>query len=219
MAGEQQALLTALADPRGGFGWHRDYAEVLPGAWLDYLALETAATEVAAYDAQRIPGLLQTAAYAGALAETDPSLADDAAREGAAGAVIARRQAILVERPSEVHLVIGQAALHQQVGSRAVMDEQLSTLAAAAGDGGTVTVQVLPFESGAHAAAGDGSLAILRFAGAPGLGLVHLGGIGGGVCLEGRGDLQACERVFDQLRAFALSPAQSALLPRGLAGN
>ena len=65
MAGEQQALLTALADPRGGFGWHRDYAEVLPGAWLDYLALETAATEIAAYDAQRIPGLLHAGASGG----------------------------------------------------------------------------------------------------------------------------------------------------------
>ena len=48
---------------------------------------------------------------------------------------------------------------------------------------------------------------------------MHLGGIGGGVCLEGRDDLEAYERVFDQLRAFALSPAQSALLLRGLVGN
>ena len=99
------------------------------------------------------------------------------------------------------------------------MDEQLAQLARMAGDSGTVTVQVLPFESGAHAAAGDGSLAILQFAEAPGLGLVHLGGIGGGVCLEGQDDLAAYARVFEQLRAFALSPAQSALLLRGLAGD
>ena len=56
VAGEQQALLTALADPRGGFGWHRDYTGVLPGAWQDYLAVETAATGIAAYGAQCIPG-------------------------------------------------------------------------------------------------------------------------------------------------------------------
>ena len=47
---------------------------------------------------------------------------------------------------------------------------------------------------------------------------MHLGGIGGGVCLEGQGDLAAYAEAFDQLRAFALSPAQSALLLRGLAG-
>jgi Domain of unknown function (DUF5753) len=136
-----------------------------------------------------------------------------------AGAVLARQQAILSEGRPEVQLVIGEAALHQQVGSAAVMHEQFSVLAAAAADSGVVTLQVLPFESGAHAAAGDGSMAILRFVGAPELGLFHVGGIGGGVCLEGRDDVEAYSRVFEQLRAFALSPAQSALLLRGLAGD
>ena len=117
-----------------------------------------------------------------------------------------------------MHLIIGQAALHQQVGSAEVMDEQLAVLAQAAADSGAITVQVLPFDAGAHAAAGDGSLAILQFDQAPGLGLVHLGGIGGGVCLEGQDDLNAYARAFDQLRAFALSPARSALLLRGMAG-
>ena len=216
---EQQGILTALADPRGAFGWHRDYADVLPGAWQDYLILETAASKISAYEAQRVPALLQTPAYARALAETDPGLDDDDARDRAAEAVLARQQAILGERSRTVHLVIGEAALHQQVGSQEVMDEQLALLAGICGDSGTVTVQVLPFESGAHAAAGDGSLAMLAASTeAPGLGIVHLGGVGGGVCLESQDDLAAYARVFEQLRAFALSPAQSALLLRGLAG-
>jgi transcriptional regulator with XRE-family HTH domain len=217
--GEQLDILTLLADPRGAFGWHRDYENVLPGAWKDYLILETAASRIWAYEAQRIPGLLQTPAYARALAETDMALDDDAARDRAAEAVMARQQAILKEHKPEVRLVIGQAALHQQVGSPEVMNEQLRQVAQLAADGGTVTVQVLPFESGAHAAAGDGALAVLRFTGTAGLGLVHLGGIAGGVCLEGRGDLAAYAQAFDQLRAFALSPAQSALLLRGLTGD
>jgi len=216
---DQQALLTWLADPRGAFEWHRDFASVLPGARLDYLLMESAASRIAAYDAQQVPGLLQTPAYARALAETDPSLADDADRDRAADAALVRQQAVLRESRAEVHLIIGQAALHQQVGSEAVMDEQLAALARAAADSGRLTLQILPFEAGAHAAAGDGSLSILQFAHAPGLGLVHLGGIGGGVCLEGPGDLEAYAKVFQQLHAFAMSPAQSALLLRGLAGD
>jgi transcriptional regulator with XRE-family HTH domain len=215
----QQAVLTELADPRGAFGWHRDYADVLPGPWQDYLVLETAASKITGYEAQQVPGLLQVPAYARALAETDPCLDDDTARDRAAEAVLARQQAILGERRPEVHLVIGQAALHQQVASQAVMNEQLAQLARAAADSANVTVQVLPFDSGAHAAAGDGSLAMVQPAGEPGLGLVHLGGVNGGVCLEGQDDLAAYTRVFDQLRAFALSPAQSALLLRGMAGD
>ena len=62
-----------------------------------------------------------------------------------------------------------------------------------------------------------GSLAILHYPQAPGLGVVHLGGATGGTCLESTADLAAHARVFEQLRAFALSPAQSALLLRGLA--
>jgi hypothetical protein len=98
-----------------------------------------------------------------------------------------------------------------------VIEGQLRVLAGFAGDSGMITVQILPFESGAHAAAGVGSLSMLEFAEAPGLGLVHLGGVGGGVCLEGQDEIAACARVFEQVKALALSPAQSALLLRGLA--
>jgi len=219
VAAGQQAILAELADPRGAFGWHREYAAVLPGAWQDYLIVETAASSISAYDAQRIPGLLQTRAYARALAEADPALTQEAARDRAADAVLARQQAILGEHRPEIRLVIGEAALHQRTGSLAVMDEQLTALGRMAGDSGNVTVQVLPFDSGAHAAAGEGSLAIVQFTDAPELGVVHLGGISGGVCLDSQDDLAAYTRAFEQLRAFALSPAQSALLLRGLAGN
>ena len=217
VAEEQRTVLTLLADRRGAFGWHRDYACVLPGAWRDYLIMETAATKIRGYDAQRVPGLLQTPGYARALAAADPSLREDAAWDSAAEAVVARQQAILNKPGLKLHLIIGEAALHQQVGTPEVMQEQLAMLAQAAGDSGAITVQVMPFEAGAHAAAGEGSLALLQFDGALGLGLVHLGGIGGGVCLERQDDLNAYAAAFDQLRAFALSSAQSVLLLRGLA--
>ena len=216
---EQQVLLVELADPRGAFGWYRDYADVLPGAQRDYVIMEAAASKISVFEAQRVPGLLQTPSYARALAETDPFLTDDAARDRAVEALAARQAAVLGEQRPEVHLVIGQAALHQQVGSPQVMNEQLRMLAWEAADSGTVTVQVLPFESGAHAAAGEGTVEIVQFTGAPGQGLVHVGGVAGGTCLEGHDDLAAYAGAFDQLRAFALSPAQSTLLLRGLAGD
>src|SRR3984957_13049205 len=101
-----QAVLTDLADPRGAFGWHRDYADVLPEAWRDYLILEAAASKISGYEAQQIPALLQPRAYARALAKTDLALADDAARERAADAVLARQQALLeAERRPDVHLI------------------------------------------------------------------------------------------------------------------
>jgi transcriptional regulator with XRE-family HTH domain len=212
---EQQSVLTAMADPRAARGWYRPYSDVLPGAWQDYLLLEAAASRVLAYEAQRIPPLLQTPEYALALAEAEPGLTDDDARERLVEATLARQKAILGERKPDIHLVIGEAALRQEVGGRTVMEGQLGLLAGVSGDSGVITVQILPFSSGAHAAAALASLAILYFPEAPGLGVVHLGGAGGGVCLETQADLAAHARVFEQLQAFALSPAQSALLLRG----
>ena len=158
------------------------------GAWRDYLILETAASKISAYEAQRVPGLLQTPAYARALAEADPVL--DGRRRagpgGGGGRWPGSRRSSASGRP-DVHLIIGQAALHQQVGSAAVMDEQLG----AAGRG-------QPRTAGGHRA--DPAVRVRRARGRrgrvagrscssprhPGLGIVHLGGISGGVCLEGR---------------------------------
>ena len=215
---EHQAVLVAMASPRGGSGWYQAYADVLPGAYLDYLVLEDGASRVLAYEAQRVPGLLQTPAYARALAEADLGLASEEARERAVEATLARQKAVLGERRPDIHLIIGEAALHQNVGSRTVMEGQFGVLAGVSGDSGVITVQVLPFEIGAHAAAANGSFAILHNLDAPGLGVVHVGGATGGACLDDPADLAAHARVFEQLRASAYSPAHSAIFLRGLTG-
>lgn len=211
----QQAILAALADPRGARGWYGSYADVLPGAFQDYLVLEARASKILVYEAQRIPALLHTPAYARALAEVEPGLAEEDALDKAVEAAQARQRAILGERKPDIHLVIGEAALRQEVGGPEVMESQLGLLAGVSGDSGTITVQVLPFSSGAHAAAGFGSMAILQFSDAPGLGVVHLGGARGGVCLEDQANLASYVSVFEQLRSFALSPVQTARLLRG----
>jgi transcriptional regulator with XRE-family HTH domain len=164
----QEATLIDLADPRGAFGWYRDYADVLSGGCRDYLILEAAATKIQGYEAQQIPGLLQTRRYARALAKAEPVLRDDAALDRVADAVLLRQQAIFLgDRKPDIHLIIGEAALHQQVGGPKVMHEQLAHVAHVAGDSGAVTVQVLPFKSGAHAATGAGSLAFAHVTDAP----------------------------------------------------
>jgi transcriptional regulator with XRE-family HTH domain len=213
---KQQVILTDMANPRRAQGWYTTYTDLLPGAYQDYLILETWASRISAYEAQRIPALLQTPAYARALAEADPGLADNDARDRAAGAALARQKAILGDRRPDVHVVIGEAALRQEVGGPAVMRGQLEMLARISGGSAVGAVQILPFTRGAHPAADVGSLAILQFSAAPRLGVAYLGGAGGGVLLEGQADLAAYDRMFEQLRAFALSSAQSALLLREL---
>jgi len=211
---QQQALLAQMTDPRSRGGWPGTYSDILRGACQDYLLLESTASKVWAYEAQRVPALVQTPDYARALAEADPELAGKNGRGRVVEAVLARQEAIFGHGKPDLHLIVGEAALHQEVGGPAVMEGQLGLLAGISGDSGRITVQILPFSSGAHAAAGTGSLGIVQFPHAPGLGAVYLDGPGGGLCLDSKRDLTAYLRVFEQLKAVALSPAQSALMLR-----
>jgi transcriptional regulator with XRE-family HTH domain len=214
---EQQTTLVGIADPRRAHAWCAKYASVLPDSGQDYLLLEAGASRISLYEAQRVHPLLQTPEYARALAEAERGLTDDDALDKAVEATLARQKAILGERKPDIRVIIGEAALHQEVGGPWVLEGQLGLLAGVSGDSGMVSVQILPFSSGAHAAADVGSLAILQFPEAPGLGVVHLGGASGGVCLERQTDLATYTRVFEQLAVSALGPAQSALMLRGRA--
>jgi hypothetical protein len=92
------------------------------------------------------------------------------------------------------------------------MAGQIGHLTWLAGHVPGLALQVLPFTAGAHAAAGSASLAILRFLDAPGLGVVYLEALSGGVYLESQEDVARYIRAFALLRSAALSPAESARL-------
>lgn len=219
--GEQAALL-AVAHRGRQYGWWQDYQDVLSDAGQDYVIMEAAASEICAYEAHQVPDLLQTTEYARAVADADPACTGGEQRAHAVEVKLARQQVVLGERSPRLEFVVGEAALHQMVGGAEVMRPQLARLAALADAtaGAAVpglSLQVLPFSAGAYAAAGSGSMAILRFADTPGLGVIHLAALSGGVSLEGRDNLARYTRVFAQLRTAALTPAASARLLRAMA--
>ena len=112
-------------------------------------------------------------------------------------------------------MIIAEGALHQQVGGADVMRGQLARLAELADSSPQLTIQVLPFASGAYPDLGVGGLTILTFPGAPGLGLVRIAGISGGIYLEDAEDVTRYASAFARIRDAALSaPASAAMLRR-----
>jgi transcriptional regulator with XRE-family HTH domain len=214
--GEQAALL-AIAHRGRQHGWWQEYQDVLSDTGQDYVIMETAASEILAYEATQVPDLLQTREYATAVADADPACTGDEQRAHAVEAKLTRQRVVLTERCPRLEFVIAEGALHQVVGGAAVMRPQLARLAdlATAGDG--LSLRVLPFTAGAYAAAGCGSMAVLRFADTPGMGVIHLAALSGGVSLEGREEVARYIRTFAQLRAAALTPATSVRLLREMA--
>jgi transcriptional regulator with XRE-family HTH domain len=213
----EQLALVAIASRGGQHSWWHPYAGVWSDAYLDYVIMESAASEIMAYEAQLIPDLLQTDDYARAIAAAEPGYQTDQQREDAVAAKAVRRQVVLDGRaPARLGVILGEGALHQAVGGPDVLAGQITHLVKLAADYPAVTIQVLPFSADAHAAAGSGSLAILRFPDAPSLGVVYLEALSGGVYLEDQADVARYVRAFALLRAAALSPADSAHLLRNL---
>jgi transcriptional regulator with XRE-family HTH domain len=213
-AGErEQTMLIALANPKRASGWWQDYGDALAGDERDMAILESLAAHVCIYHAQQVPALLQTEEYAHAVAAASgfpngPRAVD---------ALLARQEAVRAAKEPEVAVVITEGALRQQVGSPEVMRDQLARLAGASGTGSQVTVQVLAFSCGAYPAFEAGGLTVMRFAEIPDLGVVHIPGACGGICLGGPEDVLCHAAVFERIRAVALSVPDSAALLRRMA--
>jgi transcriptional regulator with XRE-family HTH domain len=214
-----QAALVAIASRGGQRGWWHRYAGSFSEAYLDYIIMESVAPEIMAYEAQLVPDLLQTEDYARAIAAAEPGYTTSEQREDAIAAMDVRRQSVLTGSSGRrLWVVLGEGALHQEVGGPGVLAGQIRHLVQLSEDLPDLTLQLLPFSAGAHAAAGSASLVILRFSDAPSLGVVYVEALSGGVYLESQADVARYIRAFALLRASALSAADSVRLLRSLGG-
>ena len=199
--------LLRLAEESDDRGWQVDYADTVP-SWFDrYVGEEADATEMWTYEAEFVPGLLQTDDYCRAVraaAGPDVSATDT---ERAVAFRAARQARLTAKRPPKLHAVINEAVLYRQVGGRSVMDEQLRHLAAMA-QRPNVTLRVLPFSAGAHPAM-IGSFMMLHFPPSTGVATIFVEVDSGGLYRDRPADFDRYNWVFRQLRDLALDPAQS----------
>jgi len=157
---KQRQELRELAVRANSPGWWHDYADVLPSWFEDYVGLEEAASQIRAYEVQFVPGLLQTEDYARAVTMLGYSNPKEINRRVK---LRMARQAILSRpNPPSLWVVLDEAVLRRPIGGHATMRAQLKHLIEMS-QRPNVTVQVIPFKAGGHAAAG-GAFSLLRFA-------------------------------------------------------
>jgi transcriptional regulator with XRE-family HTH domain len=133
------------ARKRGSYGKVSDWART-------YVGMEAGASEIDIFAEELIPGLLQTEDYAREVAKE--SLVTKAADvDQLVKSRVERRNKLYSDNPPLLSIVLGEAALRRLVGGPAVMRQQLELLREVA-DLHNVTLQVLPFSSGAHASLG-----------------------------------------------------------------
>ena len=203
-----RAGMLALARQANSPGWWAKYNDILPEWFEPYLGLEMAASLIRNFEIQFVHGLFQTEDYARAVTALGygPLSTDETERRVS---LRMRRQEVLTGvDPPRVWFVIDEAALRRPVGGRAVMRAQLNHLADVASLP-NVTIQVVPFGRGGHAAA-SGSFTILRF-GEPDLpDVVYIEQLTTALYLEKPEDVDHYMEVMNHLSTQALTPARSA---------
>ena len=120
---EREQLLS-LASRANQPGWWHRYHDVLPPWFQAYIGLEESAQSIRSYDAQFVPGLLQTEEYAAAVL----ALGDFALDEGRARAwsCCARNASGVSPRAgTRLWAIVNEVALRRPVRSLAVLRGQL----------------------------------------------------------------------------------------------
>ncbi|GAB3692651.1 helix-turn-helix domain-containing protein [Saccharopolyspora tripterygii] len=135
--------LGEAARKRGSYGKVPDWAK-------GYIGMEADADILKIYYGELVPGPLQTDDYARAILSTSVTVAA-ADIDRLVQTRARRREIIAQDDPPEVQIVLGEAALRRQVGGPDVLRAQLDHLREIA-KLPHVTLQVLPFSSGEHAA-------------------------------------------------------------------
>lgn len=191
-------------------GWLVAYSATVPDWFERYVGEEAEATRIRGYEPEFIPGLLQVDEYTVAVST---AARPHVTAEGLAESVAFRnaRQARLgAADPPELWFVINEAAIRRLVGGTGVMHAQLLRLVELA-QRSNITLQILPFEAGAHPAM-TGSFKLLDFPGDAGLGTIFVEIDSGAVYPDQPADVERYAWIWERLTSAALSPADSVSL-------
>jgi len=195
----------ALARDANAPGWWHNYDDILPQWFETYVGLEEAASLIRTYEVQFIPGLLQTEDYARAVTIAGrPALpAEEVERRVH---LRLHRQRILDRLPSTPRLwaVVDEGALRRPIGGSRVMRAQLEHLLALR-DKRNVTIQIMPFRFGGHAAEG-GAFSILRFPEPDLPDIVYVEQLASALYLDKREQVDRYGQIFDRLTVDSQPP-------------
>jgi hypothetical protein len=194
----------ALVTQSNTADWWAKYNDILPDWFEAYLGFEAAAATIRSFEVQFVHGLFQTEDYARAVA--------CARRKAMATDEVERRVAVRLKRqdllnrpnPPVIWSVMDEAVLRRPVGGPTVMRAQFRRLIEVA-ELPHVTLQVVPFASGAHAGE-SGSFTVLRFEERDLPDVVYIEQLTGAIYLDQRSDVEHYLQVVDELSGEALTP-------------
>ncbi|GAA1122150.1 helix-turn-helix transcriptional regulator [Nocardiopsis composta] len=191
-------------------GWWQRYKAALPDWFSLFVGVETAARRIRTYEADLVPGILQTPEYSRAVIEQDVHAPVSEQEIQDAVSLRQRRQEIVTrqEEPAKLVAVVNEAALRRVVGGPDVHRAQLEHLLLMRARN-NIDLRGIPFSAGAHAAS-YGSFVLLDYKVVDtDYALAYIEYCGGAIYLEAEEEIAMHARMFESLRQSAASPEET----------
>ncbi|GHD16387.1 transcriptional regulator [Streptomyces violarus] len=205
---ERDAIVKLAKDAKQQ-GWWSSFADAIPESMNLLLTLEDEAVSENHFSCVYVPGLLQTRAYSTALQRANEVPLEPTEIERLVDIRMKRQKILTRTKPLRLWAILDESVIRRVVGSPGVMREQLDRLLEA-NESPHITLQVLPFSQGAHAAA-LGSFVIIGGP-QPALDVVYVDFHTGSLFLEKEAELERYRLAFEYLRAQALDMEASSTL-------
>jgi transcriptional regulator with XRE-family HTH domain len=195
-------------------GWWQQYSDVLPRWFEPYIGLEKAASIIRSYEVQFVQGLLQTEDYARAVIVIGNAHASGGEIDRRVSLRMGRQELLTQPDAPELWAVLDEAALRRSPGGPEVMRAQLEHLLEVT-ELPNVTLQIVPFDAGPHAAAG-GPFSILRFPEPDLPDLVYLEQLNSAIYLDHPEEVSNYLTIMDRLAVQAKTGTASRNMIRAL---
>ncbi|MEU1949913.1 MULTISPECIES: helix-turn-helix transcriptional regulator [unclassified Streptomyces] len=202
ITGDELDSFITLTEEANKPGWWQRFHDILPDWFSVHVSLEGAAEMIRAYEPHFVPGLLQTEEYAHAVMQT--GAVGQAAPRQAERHVALRmeRQALLTRRDApRLWVVMDETVLRRQVGSAAVMRDQIDRLLESV-EMPHITLQISEFTSGHHPGT-YGPFVLFRFAVPELPDMVYVEYLTGAVYLDERIEVASHLEALDRMAAQA----------------
>ena len=164
-------------------------------------SLEENAQLISVYEVQFVPGLLQTEEYARAVIMQTASGVDPDEVERRVALRMRRQELLTRENPPRYWVIMDEAALRRPIGGRDVHVGQIERLIDLS-DQPYITLQVLPFRYGGHAA-DCGAFTIMRFPEANQLDLVCMEYLTGAYYIDRPEEVERYSEMMQRLSVTA----------------
>ena len=207
ITGEQRDQLIQLTHEANATPWWQKYREVVPDWFQVYVGLEEAAALIRIYEVQFVPGLLQTEDYARAVVvQGAPNLSPEEV-DNRVAVRMGRQKLFSRENPARLWAIVDEAALRRPIGSRDVLAGQVNRLIDATSEA-NITLQVMPFKHGGHAAEG-GAFTIMRFPEADLPDMVYMEYLTGAHYIDKPEDVELYAAVMERLSVAGTAPEKT----------